>query len=415
MKKKVIGIGSIVALLIIGCVFYFTREEKITLSLKDKKDIVVEYGNTVQYSFDDLIQTKDIDQEQLKEIKKETKITSNLKNEDQKEYPAIGNYTINIKYQDQKLKKKIIVKDTTVPTFNETNEVSFEEGTENYDYNKEISATDLTTVDVQYDTSSLDIKTPGDYKIKAIATDTSGNKTEKEITVHITKKPEPKKEEQTSSSQSVTYHGGGKVVCIDAGHQARGNSSLEPNGPGSSTMKAKVTTGATGCVTGKTESQINLEVALKLQQALQNQGYTVIMCRTSQNVDISNAQRAEIANNNHVSAFIRLHCDSSTSSSATGTLTLAPSTSNPYCASIASESQALSKSIVNNICNVTGSRNRGVSIVDNMTGLNWSKVPVTIVEMGFLSNPQEDQLLASDDYQNKIVQGIVNGIGAYLN
>lgn len=415
MKKRVIGIGSIIVLLIIGCVFYFTREEKITLALKDKKDIVVEYGNTVQYSFDDLIQTKDIDKEQLKEIKKETKITSNLKNEDQKEYPALGTYTINIKYQDQKLKKKIIVKDTIIPTFNETNEVSFEEGTENYDYNKEISATDLTTVDIQYDISSLDIKTPGDYKIKAIATDTSGNKTEKEITVHITKKPEPKKEEQTTSSQSVTYHGGGKVVCIDAGHQARGNSSLEPNGPGSSTMKAKVTTGATGCVTGKTESQINLEVALKLQQALLNQGYTVIMCRTSQNVDISNVQRAEIANNNHVSAFIRLHCDSSTSSSATGTLTLAPSTSNPYCASIASESQALSKSIVNNICNVTGSRNRGVSIVDNMTGLNWSKVPVTIVEMGFLSNPQEDQLLASDDYQNKIVQGIVNGIGAYLN
>ena len=410
MKKKIIGIGSIVVLLIIGCVFYFTREEKITLSLKDKKDIVVEYGNTVQYSFDDLIQIKDIEKEQLKEVKKETKITSNLKNEDQKEYPAIGIYMITIKYQDQKLKKKIIVKDTTVPTFNETNEVSFEEGTENYDYNKAISATDLTTVDVQYDTSSLDTKTPGDYKIKAIATDTSGNKTEKEITVHITKK-----NEQSSSLQGIKYDGGGKVICIDAGHQARGNSSLEPNGPGSSTMKAKVTTGATGCVTGKTESQITLEVALKLQQALQSQGYTVIMCRTSQNVDISNAERAEIANSNNVSAFIRLHCDSSTSSSATGTLTLAPSTSNPYCASIASESQALSKSIVTNICSVTGSRNRGVSIVDNMTGLNWSKVPVTIVEMGFLSNPQEDQLLASDDYQNKIVQGIVNGIGAYLN
>ncbi len=142
MKKKIIGIGSIVVLLIIGCVFYFTREEKITLSLKDKKDIVVEYGNKVEYSFDNLIQTKNSDKEQLKEVKKETKITSNLKNEDQKEYPAIGTYMITIKYQDQKFKKKIIVKDTTVPTFNETNEVSFEEGTENYDYNKEISATD---------------------------------------------------------------------------------------------------------------------------------------------------------------------------------------------------------------------------------------------------------------------------------
>ena len=410
MKKKIIGIGSIIVLLIIGCVFYFTQEDKITLSLKDKEDSVVEYGNAVQYSFDDLIQTKDFNKEQLKKVKKDTKITSNLKNEDQKEYPAIGIYTINIKYQDQKLKKKIIVKDTTAPTFNEINEVSFEEGTENYDYNKEINATDLTNVDIQYDTSSLDIKKAGDYKMKAVATDTSGNKAEKEITVHITKK-----NEQSSSLQGIRYDGGGKVICIDAGHQARGNSSLEPNGPGSSTMKAKVTTGATGCATGKTESQVNLEVALKLQQALTNQGYTVIMCRTSQNVDISNAQRAEIANNNQADVFIRLHCDSSTSSSATGTLTLAPSTSNPYCASIASKSQALSKSIVNNICSVTGSRNRGVSIVDNMTGLNWSKVPVTIVEMGFLSNPQEDCLLSSDDYQNKIVQGIVNGIGAYLN
>lgn len=122
-----------------------------------------------------------------------------------------------------------------------------------------------------------------------------------------------------------------------------------------------------------------------------------------------------MANEANADAFIRLHCDSSESSSSTGTLTLAPSTSNRYCASIASQSQSLSKSIVNNICKATGSRNRGVSIVDNMTGLNWSKVPVTIVEMGFLSNPGEDRLLSSEDYQNKIVQGIVNGIGEYLS
>ena len=99
-------------------------------------------------------------------IKKETKITDNLKNEDQKDYPAIGNYTINIKYQDQKLKKKVIVKDTTAPVFNEINEVSFEEGTENYDFNQEIKATDLSNIDLQYDLSSLDINKAGDYQIK---------------------------------------------------------------------------------------------------------------------------------------------------------------------------------------------------------------------------------------------------------
>ena len=139
MKKKFIGVIGIVIVVIVGGIYYLTREEKIELSLKNKKEIFVEYGNTVQYSFDDLIQTKDIDKDKLKEIK----ITDNLKNEDQKDYPAIGNYTINIKYQDQKLKKKVIVKDTTAPVFNEINEVSFEEGTENYDFNQEIKATDL--------------------------------------------------------------------------------------------------------------------------------------------------------------------------------------------------------------------------------------------------------------------------------
>lgn len=407
-KKRMIGICLIIILVITGGIFYFTREQKIILSLKDNKNLNVEYGNNIKYSLNDLINTQDINKEQLKDVIKETKITDNIKNENQKDYPAIGTYTIKIKYKDQNLTKKVIVKDTTPPVFNEINEISFEEGIKDYDFNKEVNATDLTPVDLKYDTSSLDINKPGDYKVKAIATDSSNNQVEKEITVHIIKKAQ-------NISSSKIYHGGGKIICIDAGHQARGNSSLEPNGPGSSSMKAKVTTGATGCVTGKTESQINLEVALKLQQALSKQGYTVIMCRTSQNVDLSNVERAKIANEANADAFIRLHCDSSESSSPTGTLTLAPSTSNKYCANIAGKSQSLSKCIVNNICKVTGSRNRGVSIVDNMTGLNWSQVPVTIVEMGFLSNPNEDRMLSSDDYQNKIVQGIVNGIGEYLS
>ena len=79
MKKKFIGVIGIVIVVIVGGIYYLTREEKIELSLKNKKEIIVEYGNTVQYSFDDLIQTKDIDKDKLKEIKKEIKITDNLK------------------------------------------------------------------------------------------------------------------------------------------------------------------------------------------------------------------------------------------------------------------------------------------------------------------------------------------------
>ena len=63
----------------------------------------------------------------------------------------------------------------------------------------------------------------------------------------------------------------------------------------------------------------------------------------------------------------------------------------------------------------TGAKNRGVTRTDSMSGINWSKVPVTIIEMGFLSNEKEDKLLASSEYQKKIIQGMVNGINEYFN
>ena len=205
------------------------------------------------------------------------------------------------------------------------------------------------------------------------------------------------------------------VIVIDPGHQTRGNSEKEPIGPGASETKAKVTGGATGVSTGQTEYNLNLKVALKLRDALEAKGYTVIMTRTTNDVNISNSERAKIANEAGAAVFIRIHANSVDNSSVKGVLTMCQTSSNIYNSDLASESYKLSKAVLNNFVEETGAVNKGVTRTDTMSGINWCTVPTTIVEMGFLSNPEEDELMATDEYQDKMVAGMVNGIVEYLN
>ena len=225
-------------------------------------------------------------------------------------------------------------------------------------------------------------------------------------------KKEKKKTENTPKNKIIPNN---KVVCIDPGHQAKGNLAKEPIGPGAKEYKAKVTYGATGKYTHKTESQLNLEVGLKLKKILESRGYKVVMVRTSQNVNISNKERADITNNAHAGAFIRLHADSSTNSDTHGATGLAPKNNNPYLAgSVISGSQRLTRNVLNSMCKRTGAKNRGISYVNNMSGINWCKVPVALIEMGFMSNKTEDYLLSDSTYQYKIANGIADGIDAFL-
>ena len=216
-------------------------------------------------------------------------------------------------------------------------------------------------------------------------------------------------QEQEQREEASQY-----LIAIDAGHQGKGNFGQEPIGPGASETKTKVAGGTRGTTTGVPEYELTLDVSLQLRDELEARGYKVLMIRESNDVDITNAERAQIANEADADAFIRIHANGSDSSSANGAMTICQTPSNPYNSELYEDSRRLSELVLDCYTEATGIRKQYVQETDTMTGINWCTVPVTIIELGFMTNPEEDRKMQDDEFQEVMVQGMADGIEAYF-
>ena len=206
------------------------------------------------------------------------------------------------------------------------------------------------------------------------------------------------------------------VVAIDPGHQGEwvNMSDTEPMAPGSSEMKAKASTGTTGRFTGVPEYQLNLDISLKLRDELKIRGYEVIMTREDNDTAISNSERALMAADQGGDVYVRIHANGSDDPSVNGALAMTMSPQNPYVGNLYEQSYALAGDILNIYCQETGFANLGIQYYDNMTGINWSRIPVMILEMGFMTNESDDRAMQDPEMQKKMVKGIADGLDAYF-
>jgi N-acetylmuramoyl-L-alanine amidase len=205
------------------------------------------------------------------------------------------------------------------------------------------------------------------------------------------------------------------VVVVDPGHDLRVNPDTEPIGPGSSTLKIKDGGGTHGVVSGLREADLNLRVSLRLRRLLRDAGVRVVMTRTrTAGTSMGNIARARIANRAGAALFLRVHADGSTDRSARGTHTLHPALHRGWTDDVYTRSKRAARLVQRELVRSLGFPDRGLQERSDFTGFNWADVPVILAELGFMTNPTEDRLLATPAYQRRAAVGLCRGTLRFL-
>lgn len=240
--------------------------------------------------------------------------------------------------------------------------------------------------------------------------------TSQSVTSTNTENTTEKKATESSTTKPTENKGilSGFKVLLDAGHGCSGNY-VEPKYKGASDSEVTYensSTGATGVVTKKREGDLTLEIALKLQKKLQNLGADVLMIRTKKTTPMSLVQRAEYGNKHKVDLAFRIHADGLDDQSVNGASTLYPSAEHIN-NKIAEKSKNIASIIQREYIKSTGLADRGTVERNDLVGFNFTTVPSILLELGFMTNPEEDRKMSDKKFQEKMVDGITNGMIAY--
>jgi len=203
-------------------------------------------------------------------------------------------------------------------------------------------------------------------------------------------------------------------ICIDPGHQAQPDLTPEPTAPGSSVLKARTAPGTAGLTTKTPEYAVVLQIAIKMERLLLQQGCEVVLTRRVNEINLSNVERAKIANSSGAKFCLKLHCNGVrdilkyVASWKRGAMTLIPAPAEPTI-SIYKPSLVAANILHKVLLGATKFPDLGIHSRKDLTGFNWSQVPVVLLELGYLTNSTEESFLIEDSFQENLAAALSKG------